>query len=1508
MSKYGKRKQGVKLLIAGFISLLAALGNPAGGWSQTINMADYTNYPMFLNKTGPTNILFVVDMGNAQLPAAYGAYPISAKSGTVTGTAGPPTPHYASNVNLVNASGPPHLVSSSNDGVSANSATTSAPHDAFNPNKEYYGVFDPYRCYDAGSPHFVYGSKKVDVGGNPSVSVACATSRWDGNFLNWLGMRKKDVTMQVIIGGKTLSASSNVDGSANSMVVEDKTGEDGLPANDCSSVSKACWAYVKWVPATNRFDTSTPPNLIQGGYTGRVPTDGTLAADTAGAAVATPGAGRFFGLEGGKLYLNVNATINPFDGTGSSSPLTFQLSVNLTTEPNVPGPGPLAGTVTLDKRNCDLGEDYYAGATACYQRARSLGLFQKMRKDLFRVGVLFADNVGGKGGYVQFKFDENFAPDTITGIRNQLVKPFAPLAEAAYEALCLYRNEQGACYNNTPADFTATTGAQYDPFWVCDRDSATGNCKVPVTGQLVPCCKSFILMISPGIPKGDGNNPDVLQFTNLMSTAVSNVGLTTTQLDDVAYYGKTRDIRNQPNMPGIQNVTFYAVNAMGGTAGAAVLASAAKFGGFNDKDKNNVINLTGSQTCTYPAGSTLGTGSSTSNPEWDAKGADGSSSPDCIPDTYFSADEGGNLEKEVNKAIADILNQSASGTAISVLASSATGDGTIYQAYFYPEEFEGLEEIKWTGYVRGLWVDKYGNLREDNGNHRLVYSQDNIVETCLNSDNNVKALRYADSDGDGRKDSTTPLSCDTNGFDIGLINGVWEAGKQLALRNISTKPRNLFTWVDFDNNGRVDSGEQIPFNTSGTTPATLAPYLRATATGTFTSTNIINFLHGNQIDGMRNREKTVDGSKRVWRLGDVINSTPTLVGVPRERFDILYGDQKYRGFLQRWKNRRLVAYVGANDGMLHAFNGGYFHRGDDPGTVDVEQGYYTTGEAADDITKPELGEELWGFIPYYVLPQLRWLAGSDYTHVSYVDLKPKVTEVNIFTEESDCGGGATPTNLGCKHPGGWGIVLIVGLRHGGSCKACTAKASENNGGPKLTVVADFNGDGDKIDPNDTRDFLSGYIVLDITDPDVTPTVLSAYTADKLGLTTSYPTVVRMSPTVCSPACIKNDHTNAKFMMVVGSGQHGYDGRAASGTFGGANLFAFQLVLPGATPEVRLMPIGSETYGGFMGDPITFDRDLDFRSDAVYVGRTIDPSAGSVGYWWGKFYRLTMGTCSAAPCTSVTWGVDVSGNRAPTEMIERVTTNAVQKFLGPVTAGSTVTLDNSGNTWVFFGTGRFLSRSDKTDLRAQYVIGVKDSVLRPGGCTQTTVVNCQNQDLLDVSSAQICVSCTSGTQVQGVTSATTFSGLVDQIQGNPALSITAKDGWVVQLQSGSSVTGIGGERSVVNPTLIGGAVFFPAFVPDSDICKASGNSYLYAMYYLTGTGYTEPIMGVDASGKAIARADLGKGLASSVAIQLGAQPTGMSGFYQSSNSLVSKVSPKPPLSVWSQYISWVSQRD
>ncbi|MDA2912253.1 hypothetical protein MYX04_15145, partial [Nitrospiraceae bacterium AH_259_D15_M11_P09] len=78
---------------------------------------------------------------------------------------------------------------------------------------------------------------------------------------------------------------------------------------------------------------------------------------------------------------------------------------------------------------------------------------------------------------------------------------------------------------------------------------------------------------------------------------------------------------------------------------------------------------------------------------------------------------------------------------------------------------------------------------------------------------------------------------------------------------------------------------------------------------------------------------------------------------------MIYGDASYTDYFLKYKDRRQVAYVGANDGMLHAFNGGFYHRGDDPGTTTViEAGWFTT--TAPGVTNtPPLGDELWGFIP-----------------------------------------------------------------------------------------------------------------------------------------------------------------------------------------------------------------------------------------------------------------------------------------------------------------------------------------------------------------------------------------------------------------------------------------------------------------------------------------------------------------------------------------------------------------
>jgi type IV pilus assembly protein PilY1 len=94
---------------------------------------------------------------------------------------------------------------------------------------------------------------------------------------------------------------------------------------------------------------------------------------------------------------------------------------------------------------------------------------------------------------------------------------------------------------------------------------------------------------------------------------------------------------------------------------------------------------------------------------------------------------------------------------------------------------------------------------------------------------------------------------------------------------------------------------------------------------------IIRYIRGESVDGYRVRP---DG----WKLGDIAYSSP-----------VIWGE---------------MVYVGANDGMLHAF--------------DVNT-----------------GEEKWAFIPNNLLAKLKDLTLPEYCHEYFVDLSPKVAEVYV---------------------------------------------------------------------------------------------------------------------------------------------------------------------------------------------------------------------------------------------------------------------------------------------------------------------------------------------------------------------------------------------------------------------------------------------------------------------------------------------------------------------------------
>ena len=296
-----KRRQ--QVLAALGLCFLAWIGNPAVASAQL--MSNYTNLPVFLNQTVNPNILFLVDMGNYTLEAAYSGtnhrYWLSFKAGTQTDG------RLAANVTVNSASGD-DLVAVTNSGAEINTSDVTSPADTFDPAKSYFGMFDSMRCYTTDTNSFNYASEKSVAGG---VSEACGTSYWDGNFMNWLTTRKKETIYQVLVGGEPIPAQANQDGTANTLDADPQT------TNTCASNSKSCWRFEKFVPSTILWPTPR---------TARIPT--TMTVSTVNLASGTVTSGVFLGLGEGMLYVNDDATASPFDNAPAKR---FPLEVALST-------------------------------------------------------------------------------------------------------------------------------------------------------------------------------------------------------------------------------------------------------------------------------------------------------------------------------------------------------------------------------------------------------------------------------------------------------------------------------------------------------------------------------------------------------------------------------------------------------------------------------------------------------------------------------------------------------------------------------------------------------------------------------------------------------------------------------------------------------------------------------------------------------------------------------------------------------------------------------------------------------------------------------------------------------------------------------------------------------------------------------------------------------------------------------------------------------------------------
>ncbi|HXE76779.1 MAG TPA: hypothetical protein VN614_00870 [Rhodanobacter sp.] len=654
--------------------------------------------------------------------------------------------------------------------------------------------------------------------------------------------------------------------------------------------------------------------------------------------------------------------------------------------------------------------------------------------------------------------------------------------------------------------------------------------------------------------------------------------------------------------------------------------------------------------------------------------------------------------------------------------------------------------------------------------------------------------------------------------------------------------------------------------------------------------NLVNWVRGvedpKDYRSRTNNIATVAAGKKTYRLGDIVDSSPTIVGTPAEAFDLLYSDFSYAAFRANYRNRRQMVYVGANDGMLHAFNGGFYvtgqaANGSTPAVEPTDYRQLPSGLTSGDAGVPQgnnwaLGQEAWAFVPENLLPHLRWLAQKDYSHVFYVDGSPVVTDAQVFTSTTITGASSScqagkPVAADIDTAGhvcGWGTVMVVPFRLGG--------------GP-ISVNLSNNGYGSGEAAN-IQTSNSAYVLLDITNPEKPPVVLGEITTGTY--TTGEPAFL-----------VHREQTDGKlhFLLTLGSGPGDNGGTnnspnsvsAAPGsklTVSVYDLADFAANEVASTPAA-VAPVVSLNTGpanSFAGDMIASDFNLNNSAEGVYFGVVTNPAATTpTPAFSGGLWKLDM---NGGPATNADGSANLPDTSDPGSWKLVQVLSAGQ----PVTIRPTVGVDTTGRPMVYFGTGRSFTTDDDSGAtlqgtQQQYIYGVSDNSLLLGLATACQTMPTAST-LFDASNVAVGSNgSVTGVPTTGFTGVSTLSGLAGALTTiDPTSGCYTYSGWKLALTGGSITAGADGtgaqtpsERVVSSQTLLGGILLTPTYVPPSkaaiDAAGSSdcnpvpvpGTSNLYGLNYQTGTADTSLYGSFGGTSTAISKSvSLGTGKASS----------------------------------------------
>lgn len=358
---------------------------------------------------------------------------------------------------------------------------------------------------------------------------------------------------------------------------------------------------------------------------------------------------------------------------------------------------------------------------------------------------------------------------------------------------------------------------------------------------------------------------------------------------------------------------------------------------------------------------------------------------------YFSAKNPNDIVNGLNSALASISSKIGAGAAAATSTlNPVTGDNGVFVASY--------TTVKWTGNLEkrlmnldtgatsenALWCVE--DIPGDACNAPSAYQNDtsggssvwycvtpssdlaacsNLGGTLVGTDCKVEVNKACD----GTLKTKVAAASDTRNIKMKVGGSL----ASFSTTNISAVGMGAHFSNSFLINGDTST---TPVTPGLSQAATMSPTQQALLTGD----NLVNYLRG-QTGFEDKASNPVDN--RIFRyreatMGDAVESQPAYVSRPVFN----YADSGYGSFIAANASRQKVVFLGANDGMLHAFN-------------------------ADN------GQELWAYVPSQVIPNLYKLADKNYSTQHAYSVNGNAVVGDAYFD------------------GAWHTILVGSLRGGG---------------------------------------------------------------------------------------------------------------------------------------------------------------------------------------------------------------------------------------------------------------------------------------------------------------------------------------------------------------------------------------------------------------------------------------------------------------------------------------------